>query len=725
MHIDFTVLIVETNRRSIISRYSSVLTGLSLTLLALLSPLTTRADTDHPDPNGDSVAATYGKLLQPADIESLLTLFEARRFSELDTRMNAFQARYENDTQREADLVKVFNLFLMPKPDAAALFETWLQTAPDSYAAHLAAGIYSYAMGTAWRGDKYFDQTHPLRIEKMAAYMKKAAAYLQQSLRLTGKPTLSYAYLIDISRYSNRRTKKPIWFDAATQGEPKDQYWLDAAIKADPYCDQPRQAYSHKLQPRWGGSYRAMQHLVDETRKLGDHPKLLQVAKHLEAGIEWDKGYSAWLAGDAVTAHNFFNRAIAIAGDGSYLLSRGRLYQQVGQTDLALNDLNQARLIHPESSDILYWRGVALLDKRETNEALTDLLAAANRGNENAEVKLGFLYSDGEQGIPMRIKEGIRWWEKAAYFWNEEALFALGKTYERGMGVPVDQAAAVRYYRIAAAQGHGSAQNDLGLMLWYGQGVPADHEEAIRLWQAAATQNIWQAKHNLNFFLTPMDRAQIALANPKALLDMQSMVLMGLVVVALISGAAIFLRRSTYRAEKSADFAAPAIAAPHMEMATASEGISGKTYRVGMAPYKVIAWICVLFFLSAAVMAWLDGAFIPALIFLAFVALGIYMLLNAASIILNNRTVSVHSALGAYQIRWDEVRWVEAGTSGTLVLHGDAKRLVLPPATAWSGTDKPALFSALHDELNHRGLKRVPSATADYKMNKNVKMRNG
>lgn len=522
---------MKTNSRSRIFRYLNVLNGLSLTLLTLLSPLTTWADTDHPGPNADPVVATHGNLLKPTDIESLLTLFEAQRFSELDARMNAFQARYENDTQREADLVKAFNLFLMPKPDTAALFEAWLQTVPDSYAAHLAAGIYNYAMGTAWRGDKYFNQTHPIRIEKMTAHMKKAAEYLQQSLRLTRKPTLSYAYLIDISRYSTE--------------ERGAQYWLDAAIKADPYCDQPRLSYLHNLQPRWGGSYSAMQQFVDETRNQGDHPKLLQVAKHLEAGIEWDKGNSAWLSGNTVTAIDFFNRAISIANDGSYLLTRGRLYQQVGQTDLALNDLNQARLIHPESGDILYWRGITLLDKRKTNEALADLLAAANLGNENAEVKLGFLYSDGEQGIPMRIERGIRWWEKAAYFWNEEALFALGKTYERGMGVPVDQAAAVRYYRMAAAQGHGTAQNDLGLMLWYGQGAPADHEEAIRLWQAAAIQNVWQAKHNLNFFLTPMERVRIALVNPKAILDMQSMILIGLVVVALILGAVIiFLRRN-------------------------------------------------------------------------------------------------------------------------------------------------------------------------------------
>ncbi len=716
---------MDTRKHPIIFHYSSALAGLSLVLLALLSPLTIWADTNHPGPNAAPAAATHGNLLTPADIESLLALFEARRFPELDARMNAFQARYENNTQREADMVKAFNLFLMPKPDAAAWFEAWLQTAPDSYAAHLAAGIYNYAMGTAWRGNKYFNQTQPIRIEKMAAYMKKAANYLQQSLRLTGKPTLSYAYLIDISRYSGRGTKKPIWFDTASKGEPKDQYWLDAAIKADPYCEQPRLSYLHNLQPRWGGSYRAMQQFVDETRKHDDNPKLLQIVKHLEAGIEWDKGYAAWLSGDAVTALNFFNRAVAIANDGSYLLSRGRLYQQVGQTDLALNDLNQSRLIHPESSDTLYWRGMTLLDKRKANEALADLLSAANRGNENAEVKLGFLYSDGEQGIPMRIGQGIRWWEKAAYFWNEEALFALGKTYERGMGVPVDQAAAVRYYRIAAEQGHGSAQNDLGLMLWYGQGAPADHEEASRLWQAAATQDIWQAKHNLNFFLTPMERARIALVNPKAILDMQGILLIvGLIIAASVLVAVIFLRRSAYFAEKSSDYSAPVTAAL-VEMATTSEELAGKTYRVGMVPYKVIAWICVLFFLSAAVMAWLDGAFIPALIFLAFVALGIYMLLSAAYIVLNSRIVSVHSALGTYQIRWDEVRWVEASASGTLVLHGDAKRLALPPAAVWSGADKPALFSALHEEFNRRGLKLVPSATADYKMNKNVKIRDG
>jgi TPR repeat protein len=200
-------------------------------------------------------------------------------------------------------------------------------------------------------------------------------------------------------------------------------------------------------------------------------------------------------------------------------LARAKVYQVVGQTDLAMADLNRALELNPQSTEALYMRGITLLDKRQTAEALKALHLAAEHGDMDAVKKLGDLYTSGDLGVPLNVEEGMKLWEKAAYFWDENASFALAGTYARGLGVKVDNAAAVSYLRIAAEQGHGLAINNLGLMLWYGRGTPANREEAVQLWVIGAKKNIWQSKHNLQFFLSPLERFKLAFHYPQLFLE--------------------------------------------------------------------------------------------------------------------------------------------------------------------------------------------------------------
>ena len=71
---------------------------------------------------------------------------------------------------------------------------------------------------------------------------------------------------------------------------------------------------------------------------------------------------------------------------------------------------------------------------------------------------------------------------------------------------------------------------------------------------------------------------------------------------------------------------------------------------------------------------------------------------------------------------WGEVKYVEFGTGGTLVFFGEEKRFVLPPAAFWSGKDKPEMYARLVQLLELHKLTPVPSNTADYRINKNVRV---
>lgn len=659
-----------------------------------------------------SVTAQLRDTTNPVDTAKLLDLFNKRQFAELDRLLNAYQADYENDTDKEPAAKIAFDTFFLADPDLEPQFKEWLNQFPDSYAANLASGIYYYAMAITWRGDKYAYRTHQHRFDQMQQYLEKAERHLRDSLQQTKKPVISLARLVNIAKHHGS-------LEEATG-------FLRQAVAADPDCLFPRVAYMSNLEPRWGGSSEAMQRYVEENASAGTHPKVVRVTKILRGWAFWYQGDTDFRNRDYVKALSEYEQAIASSDWGDFLVSRGWLYQRVGQTDLAIRDLTQALAQYPHHASARYVRGLALLDKQMTGEALVDLQAAANHGNTYAMNRLGDLYANGEHGVPVRIGEALRWWGKAAYFWDEGALFALGKTYERGLGVPVDQAAAVRYYRVAADEGYGPAQNDLGLMLWYGRGAPMDREEAVRLWQLAAKQDIWQARHNLNFFLDPVARFKIAVTNPRVLFDSKTLIIIGVAGGALLLGivTAVVLRRG--RTDPIPD----ALAGTSVQDAGGTtgitdqlQGLAGKTYRVAANRYRIFGWIIALSLFGLVIFFWRGRdamGMTPA--FLPFVVFGVYTMLTVPDIVMDQEKILLRSMIGTYRIRWIEVQRAERGSSGTLVLYGNNRRLVIPPPSRWSGPEKTSVFAALYAELSRRGIRIVPKLTADFKANKDVRI---
>ena len=91
---------------------------------------------------------------------------------------------------------------------------------------------------------------------------------------------------------------------------------------------------------------------------------------------------------------------------------------------------------------------------------ITQLRRAAERGEPEAQYRLGCLYANGG-GLPQDMQEAVKWYQRAAEQGNAEAQNNLGWIYESGLGVPPDTAAAIGWYRKAAAQGKASANAHL------------------------------------------------------------------------------------------------------------------------------------------------------------------------------------------------------------------------------------------------------------------------
>ena len=95
---------------------------------------------------------------------------------------------------------------------------------------------------------------------------------------------------------------------------------------------------------------------------------------------------------------------------------------------------------------------------------------------------------------------------------NADAQMKLGFLYVAGGGIPQDYAAAVKWFHLAADQGQANAQCFLGLMYFEGRGVPRDYVSAHMWFSFAAAGGIEDAAQYRDTLAAKMSPAQIAKA---------------------------------------------------------------------------------------------------------------------------------------------------------------------------------------------------------------------
>jgi len=450
--------------------------------------------------------------------QELLEMLKNRNLDALDHRLNEIQLAYEADTEKEFSMNDAFSEFAVPDPELENVFEEWVSSNPSSYVANTAAGMYYLEMAGAWRGNKFIAETPQWKLDRMSQYVEKAGQKLKGSLALTQKPTFSYTLLIRAARLN---------------GTVKESTkWLNEAIKRDPYCVLPRNAYMAQLEPRWGGSYAAMQEFADKTGKE-QHPKLKKAAAKFQAWVQWYRGIELTWENDYVGSLKYFNAALARAEDAKFLVDRATLYKEVGQTDLAMADVNKALELAPHNDQAIFLKSTMLLDRQQVENGMKGLLWLARMNDHDAMTQLGYIYMEGAHGIPVNLAESVIWLKKVAYFGDGYA-FQLGGMYAHGKGVPVDMKAAADYFKTAASLGNELAMNDLGLMYWYGNGVPVDHGIATELWVKAADKGAWQASHNLRYFLGPHELILLALRHPQIIVKNKSLLWLALASIAIV-----------------------------------------------------------------------------------------------------------------------------------------------------------------------------------------------
>ena len=125
------------------------------------------------------------------------------------------------------------------------------------------------------------------------------------------------------------------------------------------------------------------------------------------------------------------------------------------------------------------------------------LASLAEEGNTRAMIGLGYmaLSPDSKKFQP---SEAFQLFSKASAAGDAEAMFELGKLYEKGIGTAQNVPEALKLYQKSADLGFADAINDLGFLYYQGaEGLPRDPAKAIQFFVRAADLRHPQAMFNV------------------------------------------------------------------------------------------------------------------------------------------------------------------------------------------------------------------------------------
>ncbi|KAJ3214818.1 hypothetical protein HDU81_001563, partial [Chytriomyces hyalinus] len=114
---------------------------------------------------------------------------------------------------------------------------------------------------------------------------------------------------------------------------------------------------------------------------------------------------------------------------------------------------------------------------------------------------LGYLYVEGDEGVPKDLCKGIQNYERGTQAGVVSAIRNLGNCHENGIGVPQSYEISLQHFTRAANSEDAWALYYLGNKYRNGTGVPEDNAKAYEYYERAAKQKHKVAICNLGFLL--------------------------------------------------------------------------------------------------------------------------------------------------------------------------------------------------------------------------------
>ena len=146
----------------------------------------------------------------------------------------------------------------------------------------------------------------------------------------------------------------------------------------------------------------------------------------------------------------------------------------------------------------LFKKGEKYYKEEEYSKALGWFKKAADKGNADAQSRLGRMYYEG-RGVTQDYPKAMKWYRKAVDKGDSNGMCNIGVMYYEGQGVTKDYSEAMKWLRKAADMGNANAMNNLGYMYQSGQGVTKDYPEAMKWYRKAADMGNANAMYSLGY----------------------------------------------------------------------------------------------------------------------------------------------------------------------------------------------------------------------------------
>jgi TPR repeat protein len=273
---------------------------------------------------------------------------------------------------------------------------------------------------------------------QMREYYDIATADLERSLALTEKPYLSHRYLLTISRYLG--------------GPDAMRLHYEEAIRWAPQRVETRLAYMKGLEPRWGGSYAAMEGQLADSRAALSDP---QAVRRLAARIPASRGHDAHDRKDYLRALSYYDEASELDAAADILCARALELSYLKRNDESLTEAGRALALNDPDNRCVGTavHGAARASNADDVIALMTKVIEIEPSNHDALVQRGFRYRKANKP-ELAFDDYL----KAARLGNSYAQYEVSSMYWQGLGVAADSEQAVLWMRKADEQGNAYAK---------------------------------------------------------------------------------------------------------------------------------------------------------------------------------------------------------------------------------------------------------------------------
>jgi len=280
--------------------------------------------------------------------------------AELDARLDAMVEGYFAQRVSEGALQHAYSdTFWTSSARLKNLLERWLAASPKSAHALVAHGIYELAQASEARGEDTIANTPVKNLERMQKRLVKARADLEQAITINARIMPAYAHLIYVAKLDS---------DDALAEET-----MRKAISVDPATYYSRAELMGKYEPRWGGSYEAMDRLAASSAPLAaKNPRMA----NLKAMALAARGLSSYWAKDYATALTHFDKGLAEGPVRFYLDLATYAASQAGDHEKAVEFASQVLRFFPQDSNVRLGRAYGLMQIGRYDWAETDLRRA-------------------------------------------------------------------------------------------------------------------------------------------------------------------------------------------------------------------------------------------------------------------------------------------------------------------------------------------------------------